>query len=100
MALDDASAEVRPRGRAPATRPRAAPTGHALIGLKEEAQALAESLAEFARDQSIVVAPSSQQDVRKIAAMAAVGAQGAAPLTGAQVAALASVIRRPDGEGS
>ena len=42
----------------------------AMTGRKEEAQALAESLARFAQEQSVVIAPTGQQDVAKLAGMA------------------------------
>ena len=70
-----------------------------MIGRKDEAQRLAQSLAEFARDQSVVVAPSSEGDARKIAAMAAVAAPEPA-LPAATAAALVRGAGRPEGEGS
>ncbi|MDB6063385.1 MAG: hypothetical protein JWM78_3488 [Verrucomicrobiaceae bacterium] len=45
----------------------------AMIGRKQDATTLAESLAQFAQEQSIVVAPTSAQDAQKAAAMAALG---------------------------
>jgi MFS family permease len=51
----------------------------AMIGCKQDAQALAESLAKFAQEQSIVVAPTSAQDAVKAEAMAALGTNGKVP---------------------
>ena len=46
----------------------------AMVGRKQDAQELAESLVAFAQNQSIVVAPTSALDAQKAAAMAALGA--------------------------
>ncbi len=62
----------------------------AMIGCKQEAQVLAESLVAFAQDQSIVVAPTSAHDAQKAHAMASLGT-GTAAGTRDSVAAIAAL---------
>jgi hypothetical protein len=42
----------------------------AMVGKKDEARALAESLVAFAGSQSVVVAPTAREDAEKVASMA------------------------------
>ena len=69
----------------------------AMTGRKEEAQALAESLARFAQEQSVVVAPTGQQDAAKLAGMARLAGIGM-PATTAEQAALAAAGLNQQGD--
>lgn len=64
----------------------------AMIGKKDEAQALAASLVAFAENQSVVVAPTSREDAEKVASMARLAA-GSAEKAALGVAAAA--LARP-----
>lgn len=66
----------------------------AMIGKKDEAQALAEHLIAFAGNQSVIVAPTAREDADKVASMArlATAAAGVAALEAA-----AGALVGPDG---
>lgn len=66
----------------------------AMIGKKDEAQALAESLVAFAGNQSVVVAPTAREDVEKVASMARLAAASAET---AALGAAAGALINPNG---
>ena len=67
----------------------------AMTGRKQEAQALAESLARFGQEQSVVIGPTGQQDTAKLAAMARLSGGGTAVATADQAALAALGLNQP-----
>jgi hypothetical protein len=72
----------------------------AMVGRKDEAQLLAESLAAFAQEQSSVVAPTARQDAQKMEAMARFSASPTRSLSVEQAAALLDPTKPAGGDGS
>lgn len=64
----------------------------AMFGCKDRADSLANELAAFALDQSIVLAPTAKKDGERLAALAALAASAGSPAPGLPPAGIAAAI--------